>query len=490
MIIIPTEKRIDWKKKPPIVLLIIVLLNILVFTFYQSLDEERVENAVNLYQEYELMDIEWPAYQKYWSRNKDEPLPSELEDSRQLRAWQMVMDKDFDDFLNKNPRRYIKGYELEKWRDQRQQVNALSNQVSYQALGLVPSEISFLTAFSHQFLHGGVMHLLGNLVFLLLVGFAVEAALGHLRFLMYYLLSGVGGGLFFAWFEMLNGTGNVGLVGASGAISGVMAMYVALFRLKKIEFFYWVFFIFTGYFRAAALVILPAYILKELFMLLFEDGSNVAYTAHIGGFVVGALLVMATQYLQKNAIDTEYLESDSDVDPYQIALDKLSKDISQFNFRHAMSRVQSMLKEYGRKPELVEIQYNLLKALAPEKVDSFLTHRLNRSGNRRSIVEAQATLWQKMSDEERGDLSAQQQLALAVDLLEMGQEHLSEKIYSAVSDTIDKNDQAAVADMAVLARKMASYYQQLGRDTQAEKYTQRAREIMQSSSNTMGVSLS
>ena len=126
--------------------------------------------------------------------------------------------------------------------DQRRKAVQMLRSTSIARYGLVPSDIRITTLFSHQFMHAGVMHLLGNMVFLILCGFAVEAAIGHWQFLLFYLLSGLAGGLLFTAFDA---EGTRPLVGASGAISGVMAMYLWVFRLKKIEFFYW-FYAFVG----------------------------------------------------------------------------------------------------------------------------------------------------------------------------------------------------------------------------------------------------
>ena len=163
--------------------------------------------------------------------------------------------------------------------------------------GLTPDKNHLFTYITHQFLHGDIFHLLGNLLFLVVCGFAVEAAVGHLMFVLLYVLAGVAGGVLHVWF---NSHSTVPLVGASGAISGVMAMYLMLFRWKKIEFFYW-FFIFVGYFRAPALMILPFYIGKEFYYFYTDTSSNVAFMAHVGGFVAGTVaMIFYSFWLESN----------------------------------------------------------------------------------------------------------------------------------------------------------------------------------------------
>jgi len=90
------------------------------------------------------------------------------------------------------------------------------------AVGWLPPE---LTLVSYMFLHGGWEHILGNMVYLWVFGDDIEDALGPLRFIAFYLLTGIGAGLFFAW---INRRSTMPLVGASGAISGILAAYLLL----------------------------------------------------------------------------------------------------------------------------------------------------------------------------------------------------------------------------------------------------------------------
>jgi len=233
MIIVPVEKKVDWKR-PPLVLILIVLLNILVFVFYQSSDNSALGDAVGVYESKNLVKQEWSAFKAYSRRNG---LPYEFEKNDPETVWYIVSDPGFDRFMRKNHRHYIKSAEYSRWRAARDRVEDISSTMSGRVAGFNTTEISPFTLISYQFLHGGVMHLLGNMVFLILTGFAVEAALGSLRFLGFYLLSGIGSALLFTLLEPSAGT----LVGASGSISGVMAMYVALFGFRKIQFFYWIF---------------------------------------------------------------------------------------------------------------------------------------------------------------------------------------------------------------------------------------------------------
>src|SRR5699024_2017735 len=112
------------------------------------------------------------------------------------------------------------------------------------------------TLMTHMFMHGGLMHLIGNMVFLVLLGILLEPALGALRLGLVYLIGGLGAAgvsLAVHW-----GDGS-GMVGASGAIAGLMGLLAVVYGMRRIRFFYWAFAYFD-YVRAPALVLLPLWL--------------------------------------------------------------------------------------------------------------------------------------------------------------------------------------------------------------------------------------
>lgn len=156
-------------------------------------------------------------------------------------------------------------------------------QVSLEAAGL-----PFLTS---MFLHGGWLHLIGNMWFLWIFGDNVEDRLGHISYLLFYLFCGVGAGLAHVIFNLGSAAPTVG---ASGAISGVLGAYIVLYpRAKVLTLIPLIVFWFT--------VDLPAFlILGYWFVIQFFSGittvgarssGGVAYWAHIGGFLLGVVMV-------------------------------------------------------------------------------------------------------------------------------------------------------------------------------------------------------
>lgn len=169
--------------------------------------------------------------------------------------------------------------------------------------GYVPDNGAWYTFFTSMFLHGNLIHLLGNMWFLWIVGDNVEDALGHVAYLGFYLLSGVAAVGFYLLFTAL-GAGNVPLVGASGAISGVLGCYMLFFPSARIRIFYWVFFFLIGVAAVRAVWVIGAWIALQLFEWAAASRQQavggVAYAAHVGGFLVGiGVALLLKEHLRK-----------------------------------------------------------------------------------------------------------------------------------------------------------------------------------------------
>ncbi len=145
------------------------------------------------------------------------------------------------------------------------------------------------TVFSSMFLHGGFMHLAGNMLYLWIFGNNVEDSMGHVRFVIFYLLCGVAAVLAQAW---PNPESTIPMIGASGAISGVLGAYLLLFPRAHVLVL-----IPLGAFSRLvplpAMVVLGFWFVLQLINTALSDGSQdgVAFGAHIGGFVAGMILI-------------------------------------------------------------------------------------------------------------------------------------------------------------------------------------------------------
>lgn len=152
-----------------------------------------------------------------------------------------------------------------------------------------------LTLITSQFLHGGLLHLGGNMLYLWIFGNNVEDEMGHSRFLIFYLLCGILAGL--AQYVFASGS-DVPSLGASGAIAGVMGAYILRFPQVKILALIPIFFFFFT-FRVPAIAFLGIWFVQQAFYGVASlgaptnigmQGGGIAYWAHAGGFVFGAVL--------------------------------------------------------------------------------------------------------------------------------------------------------------------------------------------------------
>lgn len=159
----------------------------------------------------------------------------------------------------------------------------------------------YLSLLSSMFLHGGWMHLIGNVWFLWVFGDNIEDFLGHVGFLFFYLVTGIAAGLAHVW---LNADSAIPTLGASGAISGVLGAYLILHPMIRIRTL-----VTLGFFwrimRVPAVFFLGIWFLLQ-FLGGFQADSGVAYGAHVGGFVAGVVLILIMSRGKRPAVRATY----------------------------------------------------------------------------------------------------------------------------------------------------------------------------------------
>ena len=151
----------------------------------------------------------------------------------------------------------------------------------------VPYEFKLFTIFTSMFMHGGFMHIIGNMWFLYIFGDNVESILGHVRFLLFYLFCGIGAAV--AQF-LIQPDSTTPMVGASGAIAGVLGAYMIKFPKARVHVLAVIFIFITT-------IVVPAQLVLGLWFLMqlsgglgslgFDTTGGIAWFAHIGGFIVG-----------------------------------------------------------------------------------------------------------------------------------------------------------------------------------------------------------
>lgn len=474
MVILPTEKRIDWSR-PPFVVIGLIVVNLLIFLLSQSHDNRTFEQAVNYYYDSALIEWETSAYTDYRLRSGDMS-EEELAELQEYAEHQLIIERVFDPEFEKYLQETISLYannstKLQQWQLERLTLNNLVDNLSSRAYGLNTQAFSVIDLFTHQFLHADWWHLIGNMVFLFICGFAVEASLGAKRFIGFYLLGGVGGGLLFYlshWFSVES----VHLIGASGAISGVMAMYVTLFKLRKIEFFYWVL-IFVGYFRAPALWLLPLYIANELVQWLATGDSNIAYSAHIGGFIAGFGLALYAERWQPQGVNQDYLEENQDRDEFLENLDRVYRAIADYRFEQALTTLEPLLTQGRDQDALLKIKLNLVRALGGEQQSTFLQECLTKRAHFDRLDETVDHWWQQLSKTEQQQVTPAAQAEIAMRLVGIDRYQQAEQVFIHL---LDSGFREPV--LAKLARRLAHFYERQGIIGKQNDYTELAEKLV------------
>jgi membrane associated rhomboid family serine protease len=148
--------------------------------------------------------------------------------------------------------------------------------------GALPTALTLVT---YMFLHGGWLHIIFNLLFLWVFGDNIEDALGHLRYAVFFLLCGIAGGLAYCFSDP---TATSPLIGASGAVAGVVGAYLILRPCARVE----VLLLGIIPMKLDAFWVIGMWALSQIWHVLISDQPGVAWWAHVGGLATGALLVV------------------------------------------------------------------------------------------------------------------------------------------------------------------------------------------------------
>ncbi len=285
MLIVPIVEGLNWRRPPPVTVALI-LINCAVFLFYQAGDGAREAKALEAYMSSSLPRAELPAFKERLRATHPKLAPYVDKADPEALVERMGGDEAFMADLHAGRVVTPQNPAYAQWKEDRARFEALEGQVSFRRFGFTPADPRPVTWITSMFLHGDLMHLAGNMVFLFIVGVAVESALGGFWYVLLYLAGGLAGD---ALHYLVHPASTIPSVGASGAISGLMGLFTAVFGLRKVNFFYWVLFFF-GFKPMRGIVVLPIWIAWELIQYATDRNSSVGYMAHAGGLMGGALL--------------------------------------------------------------------------------------------------------------------------------------------------------------------------------------------------------
>lgn len=263
----------------------IVALNLLVFLVIQDVDKHR--RSDQSFSSSQDLVFTGQLYLQFTSQKSEDLTEAEI----MVLGSRALHDRDF---LNAASSFQFFGDQvaIKDWREKIYHFSQDFKKRSTWVFGLSQDSQNNLSWLTYQFVHAGFFHLMSNMLMLLFFGSAVELMAGSVWMMFLYLCSGIAGGLgFFA----LAGENFVPVVGASGALTGVMAFYFVIERRKSVPFFYFLSPVreFYGWLHLPKWALLPIVFVPDVVGFLStpeELGSGVAYTAHLGGALFGFLL--------------------------------------------------------------------------------------------------------------------------------------------------------------------------------------------------------
>jgi membrane associated rhomboid family serine protease len=289
MILLPYAHERQTVQRLPYITFGLIVLNVIIFLFTQY-----GGHSINDFYE-KVNDL-----QEYASARPHLELPPE--GRKYFEPWQLQQLDALHEATN------LRDFDPEQLRQEQKALNSLVEEVAdvegenpYSKWGYTPADPSFVGLFTCMFVHGGWLHLLGNMFFLYLAGCSIEDLWGRPLYTGFYLLSGVAATIIHA-LKFSNDAEPI--VGASGAIAGLMGAFLVRLYDTKISFFYAIWFWIRGTFKAPAYIMLPLWLLQQIFYAMVDESGDVAFYAHIGGFIFGALFAFG---IKKFEVEEKYI---------------------------------------------------------------------------------------------------------------------------------------------------------------------------------------
>lgn len=424
----PLNNKPDWRN-PPWLTILLIVINCWIYFGPQGSEQSAWGDAAAYYAKSDLPAIELPRYIKYLAE-KDPRAATRIKRAVDAGAivpalrW-MDNDAEFQALLHANlvVRSTEEQYPI--WREQRARFEALKGPSFTHRWASNPADWQPASLITAVFLHGSTAHLIGNMVFLFAFGYTVEMTLGRWRYLLFYLLAGMTGeigDLIARW-----GSPVVGL-GASGAISGLMAMYAMLYGRRRIRFFYQVLFYFD-YVKAPAIILLPVWIGHEFLQQWLNPEGGVAYMAHAGGLIGGALLTAI--YLRRHPGATVPVADEPAADAYAERLAAADGQVKSMQLDQARTSYAALCRERPDDQDVLRKYFNLAHLTRAADDLHAAAHRI--FAIERSSAETDAWLHESFrtywaAAQPRPQLSADEMARLAIRFARLGQVRDAERL--------------------------------------------------------------
>lgn len=374
---IPIEKKPQWQN-PPILTIVLIFICIGCYFTWQNKDIERETLAFQYYIDSGLAIIEVPAYVKYLQSIKKPEATTKLQallKQNPQQAYHFALKKLIVDgeFLNQ-----LDNYQIiqpnqphfKMWLQKHNEFKHLLNRIVKYRFGLKPYAYSLDSLVLHNFLHDDINHLIINMIFLFMFGFVIELVIGRSAYILVFLLSGIASAATLIFFDSDSA---YWVVGASGAIAGLVGFYTLLYGKRRIRFFYSVI-VYFGYVTAPALVLLPVWFIYELInQYYFLD--QVSNLSHIGGLVTGASLGLIYKRYP-NLIHQQAIQDNSKQLNFKIKFQQALDLIAQLKFNSAHKILNELLLNQPNNFNVIKQLYNLEKIHPETNQYHVFTHQL------------------------------------------------------------------------------------------------------------------
>jgi membrane associated rhomboid family serine protease len=467
MLIIPLTDKISWRN-PPIITIIIILLNCLVYFIFQFSDNSRYYEAEKFYFTSGLAEIEIVKYAEHTNAPGGEASlydkKGELNEEEALRQYQK-MNQDYE-FLTKLRNDEIitpEDPEYLDWKELRDDYDHQRSKITSLSYGFIPAVHKPVTFITHMFMHGSFGHLFGNMVFLWLVGCMLEMGGGRKFYSISYILAGLGAVIAF---YLVYPKSPIPLVGASGAIAGLMGAFTVLYCRKRVKIFFSLGFFFS-YLEIRAIFLLPIWVGLEFYQLFFGGMSNVAYMAHIGGLISGSLIGFFNLKVLKS-FNAEVIEPEPE-DEISPIIETALQHIRQLDMETGGKYLEQALE---KDPEHIGAMTHLFNVRKTDPQDPRFHEITKKLLGRLTIDTAQYKTAGKIFDEytqltKRPRLSADLYFKMVSILAGLGYPEKSERILAMFIK--QKPDFPGIPNALL---KLATGYRKKGVDLKYQKYLQ------------------
>ncbi|WP_347988417.1 rhomboid family intramembrane serine protease [Methylomonas sp. AM2-LC] len=363
MSILSMQKFVDWKHLPWATLLLIVL-NLAVFQFSHSLDTKQYQKATDFYWTSPLSSIELPKYleslQQRGDSQKLEKLKQLLNNPNQSPEYkeslnQFVMSMNYDQSFME-PLRAEKlilpeNQRFSVWRKARSVFDELFLKTVTNQYGFTPVSPNASGLFAHLFLHNDTKYLIGNMVLLFLIGFALEKSLGCVRYFCAYIFTGVGAA---GCFWLADQHSIIPLLGASSAIAGLIGVCIGIFGIQKIPFL-----CFSGV--RAPLLIMLVWMTNVYYHFTYEQGKYHTFLADISGFVLGVAIGLVIKNLFTHTLNLGFLDNKVKYKNKELRYNQALTALNQLDLAHAQALFFDLYRDFPDDKEILQQYYKVCR---------------------------------------------------------------------------------------------------------------------------------